>query len=150
MCPPIRARLGGPIRGGFLVFSLGRTPASRFDPGQNARAFGSLSGVGGQPCPTVFPRMRAPHLLTPDAAPPCLPPRAPRDVTLCCAVGIVLAAPRRRLHSSPSLSRRRAFPLPLLPIQAPSVPLRSDLYLRQLLRSDPYLCRLLRSDLYLR
>jgi hypothetical protein len=87
------------------VFSLGRTPRRDLTPSQNARAFGSLSGVGGKPYPTVFPWVRAPHLPTPGAATSCLPPRA--LATSPCA------APSALSSSSSSL-------LPL-PIQATSI-----------------------------
>jgi hypothetical protein len=110
---------------GSRSFPWAGPPRRDFTPGQNTRAFGSPTGVGAKPYPSVFPRVRAPHLPTPDAAPPCRSPVYARGET--SAVALRLPLPRRRCFSpsrrqAPLLlllpSTRRALPPSILPIQA--------------------------------
>jgi hypothetical protein len=142
----LRARLGGPIRGVSWCFPWAGLRVVIWPRAKMRGHLGAYPAWEVNPIPPFSPgwepltsRLRAQ-----------LPRAFPRELSQRHPALRHRHCPRRRLRSSPSPSRRRASPSLLLPIQAPPVPLRSDLYLQQLLRSDPYLCRLLRSDLYLR
>jgi hypothetical protein len=157
--------------GGSRTFPWAGLPRRHLAPGENCMAFGSPSGMGGQPHPCIYNRVRPPHLPTPDAAPscrspvhtktesspfvsPCLAVAAPVLTSLLLPIQATSAAVVAPSHPGNERCRRRSFPSLLLPIQATSAAVagrfRSIPATKRLDLHRHHLGRLLRSDLYLR
>jgi hypothetical protein len=109
MCPPIRARLGGPFRGGFLVFSRGRTPASQFDPGPKCEGIWELIRRG---------RSTLSHRFPPGESPP--PPDSGRSSPVPSPASASRRHPALRRRHRPCRTSSSSSLLPL-PIQATSI-----------------------------